>query len=111
MPVKIRLSRIGRKHVPFYRVIAVDSRRKRDGASLDIIGTYDALNSKIVGFKESVYQDWLSRGAIATRSVEKIYRLFKKNDREKTNAAPEQAAAKPVKKAPVASVVKDETTE
>ena len=44
--VKIRLSRIGKKHVPFYRIVAVDSREKRDGACLENLGTFDGLNTK-----------------------------------------------------------------
>ena len=47
MAVKIRFSRIGKKGIPFYRLIAVDSRKKRDGAFLEDLGTYDAVNEKL----------------------------------------------------------------
>ena len=46
MPVSIRLSRFGRKDLPFYRVVVVDSRKKRDGEFLETIGTYDGLKTK-----------------------------------------------------------------
>jgi small subunit ribosomal protein S16 len=79
MAVKIRLARIGTKHKPFYRLVAVDSRQKRDGEFLDNIATYDALKSTIVRFEEELYKKWISRGAQVTPSAHKIYRMFKKN--------------------------------
>ncbi len=95
MSVKIRLSRIGKKHVPFYRVVAVDSRKKRDGACLEAIGTFDATKTAVVCFNESAYQARLAQGAIATDAVKKIYTLYKKG----TTAQPE-AVAKKAKAAP-----------
>jgi len=82
MAVKIRLSRIGRKHVPFYRIVAVDSRKQRDGAVLDDIGTYDGLSSKIVRFNEELYKKWLGVGAVPSDTARRIYRLFKKSGLE-----------------------------
>lgn len=79
MAVKIRLSRIGKKHVPFFRVVAVDERKKRDGAFLANIGTYDALNGKIVVFHEDKYKEWLGKGAQPSDSAKRIYKLFKKD--------------------------------
>jgi small subunit ribosomal protein S16 len=78
MAVKIRLSRIGTTNRPFYRIIATDSRAKRDGAVLANVGTYDPLNGSVITFYEDVYKDWLSKGAIATDSAKKVYRLFQK---------------------------------
>jgi small subunit ribosomal protein S16 len=76
--VKIRLSRTGKKHVPFYRIVAVDSREKRDGSCLENLGTYDALNTKIVQFHEERINDWLAKGAVMTDTVKKIYKMYKK---------------------------------
>lgn len=78
MAVKIRLSRIGTTNRPFYRIIATDSRAKRDGAVLANVGTYDPFNGSVVTFYEDIYKEWLSKGAIATDSAKKIYRLFQK---------------------------------
>jgi len=78
MAVKIRLSRIGTTNRPFYRIIATDSRAKRDGAVLANVGTYDPFNGSVITFHEDIYQEWLSKGAIATDSAKKVYRLFKK---------------------------------
>ena len=76
--VKIRLSRVGKKHVPFYRIVAVDSREKRDGACLENLGTYDGLNAKIIQFHEERINDWVSKGAVMTDTVKKIYKMYKK---------------------------------
>ena len=98
MAVKIRLSRIGRKHVPFYRVVAVDSRKKRDGKCLDDIGTYDGLNTKIVRFNEDLYKKWIGFGAVPSDTARKVYRLFKKGGVSvgKSKATPAAAPAKKV---------------
>ena len=81
MPVKIRLSRIGKKGVPFYRIVAVDSRKKRDGAFLDDLGTYDGLRGELVTFNKSRFDDWISKGAVATESAEKLFRMYNKQER------------------------------
>lgn len=78
MSVKIRLSRIGKKQEPFYRIVAIDSRKKRDGECLQDLGTYDVVGGKIVTFDEAGYQAWISKGALPTDSALKIYRMFKK---------------------------------
>jgi small subunit ribosomal protein S16 len=76
--VKIRLSRIGKRHVPYFRIVAVDSREKRDGACLENLGTYDGLNTKIITFEEERVKDWVAKGAVMTDTVKKIYKLYKK---------------------------------
>jgi small subunit ribosomal protein S16 len=79
MSVHIRLSRIGKKHVPFFRVVAVDSRVKRDGKVLDNLGTYDGLNGRVVQFHEDLLNKWVSVGALLTDSAAKVVKLYKKN--------------------------------
>lgn len=79
MAVRIRLARVGRTHLPMYRLVAIDSRKKRNGEALDIIGTYDALKGAVVQFNEDLYKEWIAKGAQASDSANKIYRLFKKN--------------------------------
>jgi len=78
MAVAIRLSRIGTKHKPFFRVVAVDSRKKRDGECLDNIGTYDALKGELVRFDAELYNAWIKKGAQPSDSAKKLYRLSKK---------------------------------
>lgn len=94
MSVRLRLSRIGRKKVPFYRVVAVDQRVKRDGAYLDNIGTINALTGEIIQFDVEKYALWISRGAQPTDTVKKFERRVRKNERAAINTpSSEQKAA------------------
>ena len=64
MAVAIRLTRIGQKKRPFYRVVVMDSRKKRDGAYLEKLGTFDPI-AKEGGIRLKIdrIQWWLERGA------------------------------------------------
>jgi small subunit ribosomal protein S16 len=62
MSVAIRLSRAGKKKAPFYRVVAADKRRARDGKFIDLIGTYDP-RTKVLRLDGERYQKWLKVGA------------------------------------------------
>lgn len=88
MAVTIRMSRIGKKNRPFFRVVASDSRKKRDGQVLANIGTYDPITSSVVLFDEEVYNQWISKGAIPSDTVKKVYRLFKKGDKAPLKSEP-----------------------
>ena len=77
MPVRIRLSRVGKKKVPFYRIVAVDGRRKRDGSFLENLGSYDALKSKLVTFNKERLEYWIGQGAIPSDAVKKLQKLYK----------------------------------
>lgn len=79
MAVKIRLSRIGKKHAPVYRIVAIDSRKKRDGESLDILGTYDPIAGKIVQFHNDKIEEWISKGAIMTDAIKRLQKVYKKS--------------------------------
>jgi small subunit ribosomal protein S16 len=75
--VKIRLQRVGTKKKPFYRIIAVDSKAKRDGACIDQLGLYQPIveNNQFV-IDEPKVLDWLKKGAQPTHT---ILRLLKNN--------------------------------
>ena len=45
MAVRIRLTRLGRKKKPFYRIVVADSQKARDGRFLEIVGTYDPIQN------------------------------------------------------------------
>lgn len=99
MAVKIRLSRIGKKHVPFYRIVAIDSRKQRDGQVLDNLGTYDGLKASLVVFNEEKYAQWISKGAQPTDSAKKVYKIYKKSGVSKAPGAPAAVEEKPKAKA------------
>jgi small subunit ribosomal protein S16 len=75
MAVKIRMTRMGRRHRPFFRINAVDSRTPRDGRILEKLGHYDPLekdeSKQLVLDKERV-QYWLGVGAIPSETVSDI---------------------------------------
>ncbi len=78
MAVKIRLSRIGRKNRPYWRIVAVDSRNKRDGACLENLGSYDPIKHEILQLHQDRIDHWVSKGAICSDTVA---RLVKDNKR------------------------------
>lgn len=87
MPVKIRLSRLGAKKKPFYRLVVADSRARRDGRFIESIGTYDPLrNPPAVTMDEDRVVHWLRRGAQPTDTVRRI--LTRKGVLRKATEAP-----------------------
>ncbi|MEN2983521.1 MAG: 30S ribosomal protein S16 [Dictyoglomaceae bacterium] len=73
--VKIRLTRIGAKNRPVYRIVAIDSKRPREGKHLEILGFYDPkTNPETVQLKEDRVKYWLNVGAKPSEAVEKILR-------------------------------------
>ena len=73
MAVKIRLTRLGKKKAPFYRIIVADSRSPRDGRFIDQIGTYDPNQepAAVVIDKEAT-EKWLANGAQPTEVVARL---------------------------------------
>ena len=73
MAVRIRLTRMGAKKKPFYRLVAADSESPRDGKFLEILGFYDPMKepAHIQIDKEKV-NHWLSQGAGVSDSVKAI---------------------------------------
>jgi len=76
MAVKIRLRRMGKKKVPFYRIVVADSRSPRDGKCIEEIGTYNP-NANPSEFKvnEELAKKWLASGAQPTEVVGKLFKL------------------------------------
>ncbi len=75
MAVKIRLKRIGKKKVPFYRIIVSDSKFPVQGKFIDEIGTYDPnTDPSTVKVNEELAKKWLANGAQPTESVAKLLR-------------------------------------
>lgn len=71
--VKIRLTRMGARKRPFYRVIVADSRARRDGPFLEIIGTYNPLkNPSDVNINLERAKQWIQNGAQPTQIVKKL---------------------------------------
>ena len=76
MAVKLRLMRMGKTKQPTYRVVAADSRSKRDGRFLEIVGTYQPrADPSIVLIDRAKAQRWLSQGAQPTETVAKLLKI------------------------------------
>ncbi len=73
MAVRIRLTRMGRKKKPFYRIVVANSEAKRDGSFLEVVGTYDPMQepAAITIHKEKL-QAWLARGAQPSETVRNL---------------------------------------
>jgi len=76
MPVKIRLTRMGKKKQPSYRVVVVDSRKPRDGAYIEQIGRYDPRQEpSLVEIDNERALDWLQKGAQPTERTKKLLEI------------------------------------
>ncbi|QWC00763.1 30S ribosomal protein S16 [Mycoplasmatota bacterium] len=74
MMVKLRLQRFGTKKRPFYRVVAADSRKKRDGRYLEIVGTYDPTTKPAsINIDNELAKKWLHLGAQPTDTVKSLF--------------------------------------
>lgn len=72
--VKIRLTRLGDKKNPFYRIIVADSRAPRDGAFIDIVGTYNPLvDPAEIKIDAEKAKHWLSVGARPSDTVKSLF--------------------------------------
>ncbi len=73
MSVKLRLRRYGKKNNPFYRIVVINSRIKRDGKFIDVIGTYNTnTNPSDIRINIDLAIKWLNKGAIPSNTVYSI---------------------------------------
>jgi len=75
MAVKLRLTRMGRRNRPFFRINAVEARTPRDGKVLEKLGHYDPIEkdpAKQIVLKRERIEYWLNQGAIPTDTVSQI---------------------------------------
>ena len=73
MAVKLRLTRVGSKKNPIYRVVAADSRSPRDGKFIEIVGRYNPqTDPSTIDLDEDKIKAWLDKGAQPTDSVRRL---------------------------------------
>ena len=76
MAVKLRLTRVGSKKNPIYRVVAADSRSPRDGKFLEIIGRYNPQTEpSLIELDAARVKDWLGKGAQPTEAVARLIKV------------------------------------
>ena len=73
MAVKLRLTRVGSKKNPVYRIVAADSRSPRDGKFLEIVGRYNPqTDPSTIELNEERIKDWISKGAQPSQTVQRL---------------------------------------
>jgi small subunit ribosomal protein S16 len=71
--VKLRLTRVGSKKNPIYRVVVADSRSPRDGRFIEIVGRYNPqTDPSTIELDEEKVKDWLGKGAQPSAAVQKL---------------------------------------
>ena len=78
MAVRMRLTRVGSKKNPIYRVVVADSRSPRDGRFIEIIGRYNPqTDPSTIELDEEKVKDWLGKGAQPSAAVAKLIKIAK----------------------------------
>ena len=73
MAVKLRLTRVGSKKNPVYRIVAADSRSPRDGKFIEIVGRYNPqTDPSTIDLDEAKIKDWMDKGAQPTAPVSRL---------------------------------------
>ena len=73
MAVKLRLTRVGSKKNPVYRIVAADSRSPRDGKFIEIVGRYNPqTDPSTIELDEERIRDWIAKGAQPSSTVQRL---------------------------------------
>ena len=76
MAVRLRLTRVGGRKDPVWRVVVADQRSKRDGRVIETIGHYNPqTNPSTITLNEERAREWLARGAQPSETVRKLLRI------------------------------------
>ncbi|MBA2331694.1 MAG: 30S ribosomal protein S16 [Actinobacteria bacterium] len=89
MAVRLRLTRVGSKKNPIYRVVVADSRSPRDGKFIEIVGRYNPqTDPSTIELDQAKIQEWIGKGAQPSGAVAKLIKIAAKGE-----AQPEEAPA------------------
>ena len=103
MALKIRLSRIGTKHKPIYRVVVAEERSRRDGDATEILGTYTPeAKGNPLQIKLDRVDYWFSKGA---RPTDTMHALIKKERRRQAAVAATPVSTAPAPAAPAPAAI------
>jgi small subunit ribosomal protein S16 len=76
LAVKMRLTRVGSKKNPIYRVVIADSRSPRDGKFIEIVGRYNPqTDPSTIEFDEDKVKEWLGKGAQPSDTVQRLLKV------------------------------------
>jgi small subunit ribosomal protein S16 len=94
MSVRVRLTRVGSKKNPIWRVVVSDQRAPRDGRFIETIGHYNPQTEpSTIVIDEERFQHWVSRGAQPTNTVKQLVRAQAKSAVAVAEPEPEPEAA------------------
>ena len=91
MSVRIRMTRMGRKHRPFYRIVVIDRQKAREGKAIEEVGTYDPMvkdKAARVKLKMERIEYWQSVGALPSDRVATLIKKVKTNRWTDQKSAP-----------------------
>ncbi len=98
MAVRIRLSRGGSKKRPFYRIVVADARAPRDGRFIERVGSYNPMlpqdHADRLVVDETKVKEWLSKGALPTDRLAKMFANLGLVAKPVINAQPKKSAPK-----------------
>ena len=95
MAVRIRMKRLGRKHRPYFRIVAIDHHQPRDGRVIEELGSYDPMvknTDERVKLRPERVKYWMSVGAKPSENVEILIKKYMAKLEQKAAEAPGQAA-------------------
>ena len=96
MAVRIRMKRLGRKHRPYYRIVAIDHRQPRDGRIIEELGTYDPMvknTDERVKLRPDRVKYWMGVGAKPSENVEVLLKKYLAKFEQQAKEAAAPAAA------------------
>ena len=96
MAVRIRMKMTGRKHRPFFRIVAIDSRQPRDGRELEEIGTYDPMihnTDERVKLVPDRVKYWMGVGALPSEKCAVLFKKYMAKAEQQAAEAKAKAAA------------------
>ncbi len=79
MTVRLRLQRVGKAKHPYYHLVAIDQRSKRDGKPIEVLGKYDAVpKDRVVNIDKERVDYWIKKGAKPSVTAASIIKLASK---------------------------------
>jgi small subunit ribosomal protein S16 len=112
MSVTIRLARVGKRHAPAYKIVAANTRDKRNGKFLDILGHYNPSHNPVLfEIDKKKYEEWKNKGALSTDAVEKLIAGTYEYVKYEPNKEEEAEEETPTEEAKENSAATEETKE
>ncbi len=108
MAVRIRMKRLGRKHRPYFRIVAIDHRQPRDGRIIEELGSYDPMVKNTddrVKLRPERIKYWMGVGAKPSENVDVLLKKYMAKFEEKAKEAAAPAAAPSPTQEPAAPTV------